>query len=146
MDPRLQIVVGSLERHWIALAGIAAAALLGSGAGKALAPNLYQEPQPAQLISGPAAVEADETPVVSSRHLPEYVVGTDAAHSKPAAADGAYLSAAYGVAETPDVYAHTDEAVATNAVADTDRQQGAANVDQAASSDSTEVYPAMAPG
>jgi hypothetical protein len=36
--------------------------------------------------------------------------------------------------------------VATNAVADTDRQQGAANVDQAASSDSTEVYPAMAPG
>ena len=147
-----------LQRHWVALAGVALAAIMGGGAGKALSPSgLYRDPIPTQLISGPPVELADATqPYWPGGRMPDYVVGTDVTDPPrevtplPATlAAYAYLTEdlghRYPVYEAPDVYDRAAEAVAAEAVAEA-REHEAFSVELAASEDAYEVYPALAPG
>jgi hypothetical protein len=150
MDPRPEQIARHLQRHWVALAGVAAAALIGGGAGKALSPRgLYEDPQPAQLISEPhLAQQADFTTVSWTHGPPDYVVGTDVTRPREAALPpiSSYAAPAGDApAQTEATDAHAAEAVANEAVGDADHRQ-ATDAGQAASSDSSESYPAMAPG
>jgi hypothetical protein len=82
MDPRPQDIAETsllLRRHWIALAGVGVAALMGGGFAKVLSPEeLNPAPMASQLFSGPpVAAPAEDMRLSYNGRMPDYVIGTD---------------------------------------------------------------------
>jgi hypothetical protein len=159
MDPRFEQTLDAagagLRRHWVALVGVAVAAVLGGGAARVLSPrDLYHAPPATQLISAPAAVLADQTlPSWPGGRIPEYVVGTDLTRAMaevtpyPAVEDAyAELEVAARIRQdaTRDPPANVYQRAA---YADEAAVQTVFSAEQALdSADAVEAYPAMAPG
>jgi len=85
MDPRPQDIVDKslvhLRRHWIALAGVGVAAVMGGGFAKVLAPEELS-PVPAaalQITAPPAPMPAEDMRLSYNGRLPDYVIGSDLA-------------------------------------------------------------------
>ncbi len=83
MDPRLDQFLQTLNRHRVAVGGLAVAVMLGGMAGNLLKPaGLLEEPMAAQLIAGQAQAANDAPPLVleafptNAANRP-WVAGTD---------------------------------------------------------------------
>jgi hypothetical protein len=155
--------LAGLRRHWIALAGVGVAAVMGGGFGKALVPqDLHNTPVEMQMISGPPVQLAEhEVQRWSNGRVPDYVIGADMARPPRDYDAAAYTEAFQPVAETSfdaDRYARPEYQAIAASVTEHAREaaQGepwapphnleAQNAYTAASDDAFSALPAMAPG
>ncbi len=154
MDPRVEHAIEAtrqgLQRHWVALAGVAVAALMGGGAGQALSPsNLFHERPGTQLISGPPSEQADLTlQTWPSGRIPDYVIGTDMIYKPQEVAPLPATDAAYAELERISIPTAEEAAQAAEATAhEIAVEYGQAfSAEHAASNEVVESYPALAPG
>lgn len=151
-----------LRRHWIALAGVGVAAVMGGGFAKVLSPEeLNPAPMASQLISGPpVAAPAEDMRISYNGRMPDYVIGTDLTRPPrdyspepfgediQRIADTSFDADRYQRPQYETVAAYVDHHArqAARSEIDTRSNLEAYNVYQTTTDDAFSALPAMAPG